>query len=50
MDPFGFALESFDPAGQWRSHYLAVKKGRTKLGAEVDSSGQVPDRQFFRHK
>ena len=47
MDPFGFALESFDPAGQWRSHYLAVKKGRTKLGAEVDSSGQVPDGQFF---
>ena len=47
MDPFGFALESFDPAGQWRSHYFAVNKGRTKLGAEVDSSGQVPDGQFF---
>ena len=47
MDPFGFALESFDPAGQWRSHYLAVKKGRAKLGAEVDSSGQLPDGQHF---
>ena len=47
MDPFGFALESFDPAGQWRSHYLVVKKGRAKLGAEVDSSGQLPDGQHF---
>ena len=47
MDPFGFALESFDPAGQWRSHYLGVKKGRAKLGAEVDSSGQLPDGQYF---
>lgn len=47
MDPFGFALESFDPAGQWRSRYFAVTKGRTKLGAEVDSSGQLPDGQKF---
>lgn len=47
MDPFGFAMESFDPAGQWRSHYLAVKKGRAKLGAEVDSSSQLPDGQYF---
>ncbi len=47
MDPFGFAMESFDPAGQWRSHYLAVKKGRAKLGAEVDSSSQLPDGQHF---
>jgi len=47
MDPFGFALESFDPAGQWRSHYLAVKKGRAKLGVEVDSSGQLPGGKHF---
>ena len=47
MDPFGFALESFDPAGQWRSHYFAVTKGRTKLGAEVEASGQLPDGQYF---
>ncbi|MGI9453983.1 MAG: DUF1588 domain-containing protein [Pirellulales bacterium] len=47
MDPFGFAMESFDPAGQWRSHYLAVTKGRTKLGAEVEASGQLPDGQYF---
>ena len=47
MDPFGFALESFDPAGQWRSHYFAVTKGRTKLGAKVEASGQLPDGQYF---
>jgi len=47
MDPFGFALESFDPAGQWRSRYLAVTKGRTKLGADVEPNGQLPDGQYF---
>ena len=47
MDPFGFALESFDPAGQWRSRYLAVSKGRTKLGADVEPNGQLPDGQYF---
>ena len=47
MDPFGFALESFDPAGLWRSHYLAVKKGKTKLGSKIDSEGQLPNGQHF---
>ena len=47
MDPFGFALESFDPAGQWRSHYLAVKKGKTKLGFKIESEGQLPNGQHF---
>ncbi len=47
MDPFGFALESFDPAGQWRSHYLAVKKGKTKLGFTIETEGQLPNGQHF---
>ncbi len=47
MDPFGFALESFDPAGRWRSHYLAVKKGKTKLGSKIESEGQLPNGQHF---
>ncbi len=39
IDPLGFALESFDPIGRWRSTY-----GRN---AKVDSSGELPDGQKF---
>ncbi|MEM7601078.1 MAG: DUF1592 domain-containing protein, partial [Verrucomicrobiota bacterium] len=39
IDPLGFALENFDPVGQWRDIYEG--------GLEVDSWGQMPDGQKF---
>ncbi len=44
MDPPGFALENFDPAGQWRDRYLGSK---TKQGPKVDPSYELPDGQAF---
>ncbi|MEY5025654.1 MAG: hypothetical protein RLZZ244_1182 [Verrucomicrobiota bacterium] len=61
IDPAGFALESFDPVGGFRSRYRSTGKGdeppekssvpwsvRYKLGPEVDSSGALLDGQTFR--
>ncbi len=39
IDPLGFALENFDPVGQWREEYEG--------GLEVDSWGQMPDGRKF---
>ncbi|SKA96554.1 Planctomycete cytochrome C [Prosthecobacter debontii] len=41
IDPPGFALESFDPVGGWRTRY-----GKGK-GAEVNPSGATPDGAVF---
>ncbi len=38
LDPAGFALESFDPVGNWRTKY-----GTVKNAAKVDPSGVTPD-------
>ena len=38
IDPAGFALESYDPIGNWRSAY-----GTKKDSAKVDPSGVTPD-------
>jgi len=47
MDPPGFALENFDPAGRWRDRYLAVKGGKQTGGIPVDVADTLPDgRQF----
>lgn len=45
MDPFGFALESFDPAGQWRDHYTVLAK--RKQGPAVIPSDRLPDGRSF---
>ena len=37
IDPPGFALENFDPIGQWRTHYPAGKK----TGPKIDASGEL---------
>jgi len=37
IDPPGFALESFDPVGRWRTRY-----GKAKDSARVDPSGTTP--------
>ncbi|MDF1812054.1 MAG: DUF1592 domain-containing protein [Verrucomicrobiales bacterium] len=43
IDPAGFALESFDPVGLWRSKY-----GWRKNSAKVDPSGQTPEGDPFK--
>ena len=42
IDPAGFALESFDPVGLWRSAY-----GSRKNAAKVDPSGVTPEGEEF---
>jgi hypothetical protein len=61
IDPPGFALESFDVMGAWRTRYRASvddgeqgldlhfngRRARFKLGLPVDSTGQLPDGTEF---
>ncbi|MCO8120723.1 DUF1592 domain-containing protein [Stieleria sp. TO1_6] len=39
FDPLGFAMESFDPIGQWRSRY--------ENKSPIDTSGKLPSGQTF---
>lgn len=43
IDPLGFALETFDPIGRWRSKY-PKQKGKS---AAVDSSGKFPSGETY---
>lgn len=43
IDPLGFALENFDPIGQWRTHYPMGKK----QGPKIDPAGELPDGKSF---
>lgn len=47
IDPSGFALEHFDPAGRWRDNYLVRKGGSFRSGPKVDSAYQMPDGRPF---
>jgi len=47
MDPYGFALESFDPAGRWRDRYLVAAKGGLQRGPAVEPGDQLPDGRSF---
>jgi len=47
IDPPGFALENFDPAGQWRDRYMKVVDRRRRPGAEIDASYAMPDGREF---
>jgi hypothetical protein len=51
IDPPGFALESFDVIGGFRTHYRTHKDGRKiweyKIGLPVDASGQLPTGEPF---
>lgn len=47
MDPYGFALESFDPAGRWRTHYPVLVKGKPQPGPAVAAADQLPDGRSF---
>lgn len=39
IDPLGFAMENFDPIGQWRTHYSKKVK--------IDASGELPSGEAF---
>ena len=45
IDPPGFALENFDPIGQWRVNYPAPPKGKA---IKIDASGTTDQGQEFK--
>jgi hypothetical protein len=47
IDPPGFALENFDPAGQWRERYVHWVDGRSSKGPIVDASYELPGGRKF---
>jgi mono/diheme cytochrome c family protein len=47
IDPPGFALENFDPAGQWRDRYRKKKGKRIEKGSAIDTSYQFADGETF---
>ncbi|QDU38204.1 hypothetical protein Mal4_25290 [Maioricimonas rarisocia] len=47
IDPPGFALENFDPAGQWRDRYPLLAKRRPEGGPEIDPSYELEDGREF---
>ncbi len=56
IDPYGFALESFDSTGQWRDKYrtetphkgtfLFRLNGYYRLTTAVDTAGEIDDQKF----
>ena len=56
IDPYGFALESFDATGHWRKQYRVKlphpgtfqyrPKGYFKLAGEVDAAGEIAKDKF----
>ncbi len=57
IDPPGFALESYDVIGGWRTNYRATARGKPVIlggrrmhyldGPKVDASGELPDGSKF---
>ena len=47
VDPVGFALESFDPAGAFRTDYTRFKQRKIVPRAPVDPSGELPTGEPF---
>lgn len=45
IDPLGFALETFDPIGRWRTEY--PKSKFKNVGATVDASGSLPTGEAY---
>jgi len=56
IDPYGFALENFDPSGQWRTRYRVETahqgtftyrpRGFYKEASPVDASGEIHEQPF----
>ncbi|MCG6156997.1 DUF1592 domain-containing protein [Rubinisphaera margarita] len=49
IDPPGFALENYDPAGQWRDAYPKGQKGKRVPGTPVNSGDELPDGRAFKN-
>ena len=47
IDPPGFALENFDPAGRWRDRYLQIRGRRVNRGSRVDPSYEFSSGEHF---
>ena len=47
IDPPGFALENFDPAGQWRDRYLAFVGRKKTTGPKIDAGYVTADGREF---
>lgn len=47
IDPPGFALENFDPAGQWRDRYLMTDGKKRFTGPKIDAGYQMADGRRF---
>ena len=47
IDPPGFALENYDPAGRWRDRYVQLIDGRREQGPPIDASYDLPDGAKF---
>ncbi|MFK7734818.1 MAG: DUF1592 domain-containing protein [Pirellulaceae bacterium] len=47
IDPPGFALENFDPAGQWRDRYRKKMGKRIEQGPTIDTSYEFADGTAF---
>ncbi len=45
IDPLGFALETFDPIGRWRTKYPKPKNN--SVAARVDPSGTLPSGETY---
>ncbi len=49
IDPPGFALETFDPAGRWRDNYESTARGGTRHSLPIDPSGVLADGRRFQN-
>ncbi|MEX1041097.1 MAG: DUF1592 domain-containing protein [Pirellulaceae bacterium] len=47
IDPPGFALENYDPAGKWRDRYFKVVGNKREKGPEIDPAYVLPDGRPF---
>lgn len=48
IDPPGFALENYDPAGRWRDRYEQPGRSRSKSAPRIDASYVTADGQKFK--
>lgn len=48
IDPPGFALENYDPAGKWRDRYFKVVGNKKEKGPEIDPAYVLPDGREFK--
>jgi hypothetical protein len=47
IDPPGYALENYDPAGRWRDQYVKVVDNKTVKGAAIDAGFVLADGREF---